>query len=121
MRYLVIVLILLVAVVMVIFGAQNTQTVDIKFFTYSSGNVSLSLVIVLATLGGVVLSALVSFWSSLQQSIRERNTRRRLEREKRELEQRLALTERELARARGLLQSQVRAAAPPAGDQKASK
>ena len=52
MRILVLILILLVSVVMVAFGAQNTQTVEVSFFSLQSGAVSLSLVIIVQTRSG---------------------------------------------------------------------
>jgi uncharacterized integral membrane protein len=110
MRYLVVILILVVSIVMVIFGAQNTQTVKVQFFTYNSGDVSLSLLIVLAALGGATLTALVSIFNGIQSSMRERSLRRKLEQRNRELEQKVASLEKNYNTARIALQAQARLA-----------
>lgn len=115
MRYLIIVLILLVSVVMVVFGVQNTQKVELTFLNYGAKDVSLALVVVLAALGGVILSGLITVWTSIQSGFRERAFRRKLERENRELAQRLSTSERENQTLRAALQAQARGtpAAPP--------
>jgi uncharacterized membrane protein YciS (DUF1049 family) len=95
MRIIVMLLVLVVAVVMVIFGAQNTRPVTVQFLNYASGEVSLSLVIVIAAMLGAMLSALLNLSSSIQRSLRDRGARRRLEARNRELEDRVALLERE--------------------------
>jgi uncharacterized integral membrane protein len=95
MRLLVLLLILVVSVVMVIFGAQNTRPVTVQFLSYTSGEVSLSLVIVIAALLGAMLSVLLGLMSTIPRTLRERSTRRKLEARTRELEGRLATLERE--------------------------
>jgi uncharacterized integral membrane protein len=114
MRYLIIVLILLVSVVMVVFGVQNTQKVELTFLTYGAKDVSLALVVVLAAFGGVVLSGLITVWTSIQSGLRERSFRRKLERENRDLAQRLSIIERENQTLRAALQAQIRGKAPAA-------
>lgn len=109
MNYFVTVLIFAVSIVMVIFGAQNTQTVALNFLTYKSGEVSLSLVIVLATVGGVILTGLITVASGLRRSMRERNARKRMEREIRELMQKVVVLERDNTKMREALQLQARA------------
>jgi uncharacterized integral membrane protein len=109
MNYFVTVLIFAVSIVMVIFGAQNTQTVALNFLTYKSGEVSLSLVIVLATVGGVILTGLITVASGLRRSMRERNARKRMEREIRDLSQKVSLLERDNTKMREALQLQARA------------
>lgn len=94
MRVLVLVLILVISVFMVLFGVQNTQSVSVQFMGYSSGSVSLSLVIIVAILSGVLLCALLWMWSSISRSIRERSVRKKLEQRNRELEDRVAQLEK---------------------------
>lgn len=114
MNYLITILLFVVSIVMVIFGAQNTQTVALNFLTYKSGEVSLSLVIVLATVGGVILTGLITVLSGLRRSMRERNARRRMEREIKELTHRVHVLDRENTKMREALQLQAR---PPATTQ----
>ncbi len=94
MRVLVLVLILVISVFMVLFGVQNTQAVSVQFMGYNSGAVSLSLVIIVAILSGVLLCALLWMWSSISRSIRERNARKKLEQRNRELEDRVMQLEK---------------------------
>ena len=108
MRYLVVVLILLVSIIMVVFGAQNTQTVKVQFLTYNSGDVSLSLVLVLAAMGGATLTGLVSLWNGIQSSMRERANRRRSEQRIRELQQRIESLERSNSSMKAVIQAQAR-------------
>ncbi|MDZ4717127.1 MAG: lipopolysaccharide assembly protein LapA domain-containing protein [Roseiflexaceae bacterium] len=121
MRYLIIVLILLVSVVMVVFGVQNTQKVELTFLSYGAKDVSLALVVVLAALGGVILSGLITVWNSIQSGLRERSIRRRLERENRDLAQRLSIIERENQTLRAALQTKTGGpASAPAGESRPS-
>ncbi len=107
MRILVLVLFLVVSVFMVMFGVQNPQAVTVQFMGFSSGSVSLSLVIIVAVLSGALLCALLWMWSSISRSIRERGVRKTLEKRNRELEDQVA----QLQRAASIT---ARAAAPPA-------
>jgi uncharacterized integral membrane protein len=97
MNYVITILLFMVSIVMVIFGAQNTQNVELNFLAYRSGNVPLSLVIVLATLGGALIVGLVSMLNSLRRSYRERGIRKKYERENRDLQQKVVALEQQLA------------------------
>jgi uncharacterized integral membrane protein len=108
MRYLVVFLILLVSIVMVLFGAQNTQTVKVQFLSYNSGDVSLSLVLVLAAMGGATLTGLVSVWNAIQGGMRERANRRKSEQRIRELQQKVETLERSNLSMRAAIQTQAR-------------
>jgi uncharacterized integral membrane protein len=121
MNYIVTILLLLVSAVMVVFGAQNTQNVEISFLAYRSGNVPLSLVIVLATLGGALIVALISLLNSLRRSYRERAVRKKLERENRDLQQKIALLEKQLVPVSAPLKSTVQSAIPATATSTPSK
>ena len=99
MNYVITALICAISLVMVIFGAQNTQHVQLHFLSYASDSVPLSLVIVLATLGGALIVGLFSVLSRLRRAIRERSVRRKLESENRDLQKRIVALESEKAAA----------------------
>ncbi|HNP74296.1 MAG TPA: LapA family protein [Kouleothrix sp.] len=75
-RYLVLIPLLIVAVLLVLFGVQNTQVVTIRFLSYSVENLSVSLVIVIAALFGALLVALLNLWAGVQRSLRQRGERK---------------------------------------------
>lgn len=78
MRILLMVVLLIIAVLLVIFGTQNNQPVDVRFLAYNTGNVSLSLVTILAAATGALLAALVSLLSSIRRGFSIRKTTRRV-------------------------------------------
>ncbi len=66
MRTAILILGLLIAVLLVIFGVQNTQPVFISFLGLTSGGMSLSLVIMVSAVIGAVLASLVSVWDRVR-------------------------------------------------------
>ncbi len=52
MRYVLPIIMLILALVLVIFGAQNTQAVNVRFLGAETGMISLALVIVVAAIFG---------------------------------------------------------------------
>jgi uncharacterized integral membrane protein len=66
MRTAILIVGLAVAVLLVIFGVQNTQPVYISFLGLTSGGISLSLVIVMSAVVGAVLATMVSLWDRMQ-------------------------------------------------------
>jgi uncharacterized integral membrane protein len=72
MRTVVLILMVVVAILLVIFGAQNTQLVNIQFLMINSGSVSLSLVIVISAVIGAVLVSLITLWGSIRRRFRGR-------------------------------------------------
>ena len=62
MGILVLILMIVLSIVMVLFGVQNPQPVNVRFFGIESGNISLSLVIVVSALLGAALIGLLSLW-----------------------------------------------------------
>jgi uncharacterized integral membrane protein len=94
---------------LVVFGVQNTQLVEIRFLGFSTGRLSLSLVVIVAAIVGAAIIWLVGLWSAAQRSIRQlREGRQRtaVEARNKELEKKLAQLEAELA--------QLKAPAPAA-------
>lgn len=73
MRTVILILGLTVAVLLVIFGVQNTQPVYISFLGLTSRGISLSLVIMIAAVVGAVLAALVNLWDRLQRGWTQRH------------------------------------------------
>lgn len=110
MRYLIIILILLISIAMVLFGAQNTQSVEVQFLSYRSGMVSLSLVVIIAAIGGALLIGLVNMWGSIQRSFRERASRKKLEQRIRELETIVAQQKKDASALRSVAEGTTRAA-----------
>jgi uncharacterized integral membrane protein len=53
---------LILALVLVIFGAQNTQSVNVRFLGAETGMISLALVIVVSAIFGALLAGLFSVW-----------------------------------------------------------
>lgn len=110
MRILIGILTFALAILLVLFGVQNTQTVSIQFLSYVFGPLSLSLVIIGAAIIGAALMWLISLWGWFQRSIRamrEHKQRTQLETRNRDLEKRVTELERELNGLRG--------PAPPVG------
>lgn len=104
MRYLVLIPLLLLAVLLVLFGVQNTQQVSLRFLSYSLENLSVSLVIIIAAMFGALMVALLSLWGGVQRSFRQRReNRERFELSTRNvaLQKRVAELEREVAALRG--------------------
>ena len=103
-RYLVLIPLLIVAVLLVLFGVQNTQVVTIRFLSYSLENLSVSLVIVISALCGALLVALLNLWSGVQRSLRQRRDNKEradLAARNLALQKRVAELERENAGLRG--------------------
>jgi uncharacterized integral membrane protein len=97
-RYLIFIPLLLLALLLVLFGVQNTQVVSVRFLNYSVENLSVSLVIVIAAICGALLVALLNIWSGIQRTLRGRRAARErsdLETRNRELQKRVAELERE--------------------------
>ena len=98
MRTVLLLVVLVMAVLLVIFGAQNTQPVNISFLNISTGLISLSLVIIVSAVAGVVLASLVSFWNSIRRGIDQRRVDREhsdVKKRNAELEARISTLERE--------------------------
>jgi uncharacterized integral membrane protein len=72
MRTGVLIFALLVAILLVIFGAQNTQLVSVHFLMIDTGSVSLALVIVISAVIGAVLASLIGVWGSIRRGFRGR-------------------------------------------------
>lgn len=66
MRIAILMLGLLIGVLLVVFGVQNTQPVFIRFLGLTSASLSLSLVIMVAAVVGAVLASLVSVWDRVR-------------------------------------------------------
>jgi len=96
MRWLILLPILALALLMVIFGAQNTQLVTVRFLSFEARDLSASIVIILSAIGGALLAGLLGIWNSVQHSLRGR----RDSRQRAQLEQRIADLERQLAAAK---------------------
>ncbi len=92
MRYLVIIGALALSVLLVIFSVQNTQPVEVQFFTQRTGQVPLSIVVVLTALVGAALTGLLAMSASIQRALQNRKANRErhmLEQRSAELEQRV--------------------------------
>lgn len=114
MRTFLVILVMLVAILLVVFGAQNTQLVNIRFFAIVTPPVSLSLVIMVSAVAGALLVALVGVWGSIRRGLRSRRegrTQSRLETHNDELKARIDALEHENA---DLRQAAKPADAPPA-------
>ena len=71
MRVVVLVLMAAIALAMVVFGAQNNYPVTVHFLWMDSGQMSLSLVMVLAALAGAALVALFWLWDQVRFGLRQ--------------------------------------------------
>jgi uncharacterized integral membrane protein/uncharacterized coiled-coil protein SlyX len=93
MRYVILILMLLIALAFAIFGAQNTQAVNVHFLTYQTGTISLALVVVVAAVVGALLVSLLTMWIQLRyglQNWRERRKNNSLSNRTSELDQKIA-------------------------------
>jgi uncharacterized membrane protein YciS (DUF1049 family) len=100
MRVVVLVLMAAIALAMVLFGAQNTEAVSVRFLWMDSGQLSLSLVMVLAAVAGAALVALLWLWDQVRFGLRQHRMGRQvhsLEDRAVDLEKRLAAAEAENA------------------------
>ena len=100
MGIIVLILMIVLSIIMVLFGVQNPQPVNVRFFTIESGNISLSLVIVVSALLGAALIGLLSLWDGARRGIRGMRTNKRLtnlEQQNTELERLKASLEQENA------------------------
>lgn len=116
MRTLVVILVMLLAILLVIFGAQNTQLVNIRFLMIETPFVSLSLVIMVSAIAGALLVALVGLWGNVRRGLRNRRegqNQSRLETRNAELESRITTLEQENSTLRAASQPDVAPAAPP--------
>ncbi len=91
MRVIMFILMTVLAVMLVLFGVQNPQPVEVRLLMFTSGPISLSLVMILAVIAGATLVALFTGYSGIRHSLRER----RLSKLQVELEQRIAQLEKE--------------------------
>jgi uncharacterized integral membrane protein len=92
MRYIVIIVALALSVLLVIFSVQNTQPVEVQFFTQRTGQVPLSIVVVLTAIAGASLTGLLALSASIQRAFQKRKANRErqlLEARATELEQRV--------------------------------
>lgn len=78
MGVIVLILMIVLSIIMVLFGVQNPQPVNVRFFSIESGNISLSLVIVVSALLGAALIGLLSLWDSARRGLRSMRTNKRL-------------------------------------------
>jgi uncharacterized integral membrane protein len=93
MRWLILLPILVVALLLVTFGVQNTQLVTVRFLSFEARDLSASIVIILSAIGGALLAGMLGVWNSIQHSLRGR----RDSKQRAQLEQRIAELERQLA------------------------
>jgi putative membrane protein len=116
MRIFIPIVMLILALLLVIFGAQNTQAVNVKFLGVETGMASLALVIVISAIFGAVLTGLLGLWIRIRYGLRSwraNKQRASLEARNRELEQRVAALESENANLREA--QPVKAAEPEPG------
>jgi uncharacterized integral membrane protein len=88
----------IMSILLVIFGVQNTQPVQIQFLTFATQQISLSLVIITAVVFGAALMWLFGLYGAAQRSMRLRREvkeRSTLAARNAELERRLASIEHE--------------------------
>ena len=103
MRIFIPIVMLILALLLVIFGAQNTQSVIVRFLGVETGVISLALVIVVSAIFGALLTGLLGLWIRIRYGIRSwraNKQRAGLETRNRELEQRVAALESENANLR---------------------
>jgi uncharacterized integral membrane protein len=94
MKILYLVIVLLVAILAVMFAAQNSATVAITFFAWSTSG-SLSLVLVLTLTLGILIGVLIMAPSVFRHSFKSSGLKRRvhrLEKEKTNLNEKIAAT-----------------------------
>ncbi|NTU80275.1 MAG: LapA family protein [Chloroflexales bacterium] len=88
------------SVCLVIFGVQNTQTVQIQFLSFTTERISVSLLVIGAVILGAALMWLVGLFGAAQRSLRLRRDakeRAGLTARNKELEAKVGSLERELA------------------------
>lgn len=112
MRALVFMLMTILSVMLVLFGVQNPQPVEVRFLTLTSGPVSLSLVMILAVIAGALLVGLFMGYSGVRTSLRTR----KMSKQQSALEQRVAALEKENAQLRSRVPRQE--AAPSAAEKR---
>src|SRR5829696_5155812 len=93
MRWLILLPTLVVALLLVTFGVQNTQLVRVRFLSFETSELSASIVIILSAIGGALLAGMLGVWNSIQHSLRGR----RASKQRTQLEGRIAELERQLA------------------------
>jgi len=93
MRWMILLPILVVSLLLVTFGVQNTQLVTVRFLSFEARDLSASIVIVLSAIGGALLAGMLGVWNSIQHGLRGR----RASKQRTQLEQRIAELERQLA------------------------
>jgi uncharacterized integral membrane protein len=93
MRWLILLPVLIVALLLVTFGVQNTQLVNVRFLSFEASNLSTSIVIILSAIGGALLAGMLGVWNSIQHGLRARRDAK----QRTQLEQRIAELERQLA------------------------
>lgn len=101
MKILYLVIVLLVAILAVMFAAQNSATVAITFFAWGTSG-SLSLVLVLTLTLGILIGVLIMVPSVFRRSFQSSGLKRRvhrLEKEKTNLNEQVAATEAKAAEA----------------------
>lgn len=101
MKILYLVIVLLVAILAVMFAAQNSATVAITFFAWSTSG-SLSLVLILTLTLGILIGVLIMAPSVFKRSFQSSGLKRRvhrLEKEKTSLNEKIAATEEKDAEA----------------------
>jgi|SRR5215217_1374726 len=96
MRWLILLPILIVALLLVTFGVQNTQLVTVRFLTLEARDLSASIVIILSAIGGALLAGMIGVWNSVQHGLRFR----RASKQRAQLEARIADLERQLVAAK---------------------
>jgi len=110
MRWLILLPILVVALLLVTFGVQNTQLVTVRFLSFEARDLSASIVIILSAIGGALLAGMLGVWNSIQHGLRGwRDSKQRAQ-----LEQRIAELERQLAAKAPTPKEPVAAPAAPA-------
>jgi lipopolysaccharide assembly protein A len=100
MRIFIPIVMLILALLLVIFGAQNTQSVIVRFLGVETGVISLALVMVVSAIFGAVLTGLFGLWIRIRYGLRSwraNKQRASLEARNRELEQRVTALESENA------------------------
>jgi|GEM_PF-1350968 uncharacterized integral membrane protein len=98
MRFVLPIIMLFLALVLVIFGVQNTQTVNVRFLNFETGRISVALVMVVSALFGAALTGLFSLWFRIRYGIQSWRTRRQQlaeQQRKLELEKRVSTLEQE--------------------------
>jgi uncharacterized integral membrane protein len=93
----------IMAILLVIFGVQNTQPVQIQFLTFATQQISLSLVIITAVVFGAALMWLIGLYGAAQRGMRLR----------REVKERTTLAARNAELERRLASIELERAAPP--------